>query len=51
MKALIDQNIIHRDLKPENILLHDGVLKVVIELISKLTDFGMGRVLEGSQTF
>jgi serine/threonine protein kinase len=37
-KACLSENIIHRDLKPANVLVAKGVFK--------LSDFGMGRVIE-----
>ena len=45
--AIHQQGIIHRDLKPENIVLNrqDGMLKTY------LTDFGIARVLAGTQSF
>lgn len=34
-------SIIHRDIKPANILIENGLYK--------LTDFGMGRILENAE--
>ena len=36
-----DKNVLHRDLKPENLFLSEGGLKI--------GDFGLARILEGSQ--
>lgn len=41
LKVLHAQGVLHRDLKPENILLDSGV--------PKLADFGLSRVLRGSE--
>jgi serine/threonine protein kinase len=42
-KSLFDKKIIHRDIKPANILISS---EKEGELLVKLTDFGMGRILE-----
>jgi serine/threonine-protein kinase ULK/ATG1 len=40
-KTLYQNNIIHRDIKPANILVSNES-----DLIIKITDFGMGRMIE-----
>ncbi|CAD8128042.1 unnamed protein product [Paramecium sonneborni] len=42
-KSLFDNKVIHRDIKPANILIENNGKG---QMIVKLTDFGMGRILE-----